>query len=193
MSSSRNQRYLALDFELTCWEGEPPDGMRPEIIEMGIVEVATASHVIEREARYLVKPGRSTISPFCESLTGISPAEMKKHGRPLAEVLGTLKAFGPTHKKLVTWGDDWGALERDCLDTCLVNPFPRSNLIDIASLFALVRVTSARSSLEEALGAFGLAFEGRKHGALVDAKNTVRLFAAMLEAMRGDIRVGDAE
>ncbi len=184
MSSSRNQRYLALDFELTCWDGDIPPGMRPEIIEIGLVEVNSLSHAIEREARFLVRPTQSEISPFCESLTGVTPAEMKTHGRPLAEVMRSIKAFGPTNKKLVTWGDDWGALAKDCADAGVENPFPRSNLIDIGSLYGLVRVSSARPSLEEALASFGRAFEGNKHRAVIDARNTVRLFAAMLDALR---------
>jgi len=186
MNNLRNDRFLCFDLELTCWSGAPPAGQRPEIIEIGIVEVASADFSILREERYLVRPRFSTASDFCAGLTGLTQGDLEGDGRPLPEVVRTLaKKFGPAHKRLVLWGDDWSAIERDCAALSVANPFPRDAVFDLGALMALTRARSARMSLTDALAEFGLAFEGRQHSAVDDARNTVRLFAAVVARMRG--------
>jgi inhibitor of KinA sporulation pathway (predicted exonuclease) len=39
----RLDQILVVDVESTCWEGEPPDGQEPEIIEIGLCVRAVAS------------------------------------------------------------------------------------------------------------------------------------------------------
>lgn len=49
-NKTRRDRYLIADFELTCWEAaEPPEGMKSEIISIGIVEIDTKLHEIVRD------------------------------------------------------------------------------------------------------------------------------------------------
>ena len=68
-------RLLCVDVEMTCWEGEPPAGEVPEMIAIGIVDLRTDDLEIRREQSFLIRPQFSVISPFCSTLTGITPKE----------------------------------------------------------------------------------------------------------------------
>ena len=72
---TRYNRMLFVDVEMTCWEGEPPPGERAELIAIGIVDLRTGDLAIRREKLFLVCPQASTISPFCSTLTGITPRD----------------------------------------------------------------------------------------------------------------------
>jgi inhibitor of KinA sporulation pathway (predicted exonuclease) len=108
VSRIRLDRMLVADFEQTCWEDGPPPGQRTEIIEIGIAEVRLEGEpCILRSAGYLVRPAASEVSPFCTALTGITPGMVRRQGRPLAEVLGTIrKNFGGGAKTWAAWGRD---------------------------------------------------------------------------------------
>ena len=68
----RHDRVLVVDLELTCWDGLPPEGERPEIIEIGVAEIDLKRDEISRTISMLTKPTASRISPFCTDFTGIT-------------------------------------------------------------------------------------------------------------------------
>jgi inhibitor of KinA sporulation pathway (predicted exonuclease) len=188
MKKLRNDRFLVLDSEFTCWDGPAPDGMQPDIIEIGVVEAAGETMAETRYGRYLVRPVQSTVSAYCTGLTGISPDDLRRFGQPLPESLRTLaKAFGPGQKRLVTWGADWSALDGQCRRDGVANPFPRDNVVDLAAVVALARGRSDRIGLSGALEMYGLDFDGTPHGAVDDARNTLRLFAEIVRRMAPDV------
>ncbi|WP_407562033.1 exonuclease domain-containing protein [Streptomyces sp. 184] len=85
-------RVLVVDVEATCWEGPPPAGMSPEIIEIGLCEldVPTGERISRRSV--LVRPERSEVGDFCTRLTTLTPEQAAagqrgvggRRGRPRA-------------------------------------------------------------------------------------------------------------
>jgi len=179
-------RALYLDLELTCWEGNPPDGMKPEIIQIGVVEADTRDLKITRKANYYVKPVRATVSPFCTELTGIAPADIKRHGRSYSEVLNSIeKKFG-IKKPVFTWGNDEDCMiEASWLAGCSE---PYLTFFDLGWLYKLERGLEKSVSLPDAMKAMDrdVGFLGRQHNALVDAENTAILHLWMLDGARHD-------
>lgn len=57
-------RLLIIDVESTCWAGQPPGDAESEIIEIGIALLDLASGEPLSKDSLLVKPERSTVSPF---------------------------------------------------------------------------------------------------------------------------------
>ena len=58
--SKKLDQILVIDLEATCWEGKAPEGMRSEIIEIGIcpLELHTGRRLEKRSI--LVRPIAST-------------------------------------------------------------------------------------------------------------------------------------
>lgn len=185
MKKHRTDRILAIDTEWTCWDGDPPPGMRPEMIEIGIVEADPSTLEIVRERSFLVRPVHSRVSQFSEELTGISEDLLRSEGRPLPEVLRTLaKVFGPSRKAVVAWGDDWGGIDAECRTAGLVNPFPRELALNFGLIYAIAAGCIERPALEQAVEAEGLGFDGRRHRAVPDASATMRVFLAFSARQR---------
>lgn len=177
----RRDKALFVDCEMTCWEnGVPPEGMRQEIISIGVIEIHTAPQTIIREAEYFIKPKDSMLSDFCTELTGITPEILKQKGRPFPEVMRTLaKNFG-SNKLWMAWGGDRDVLLNEAEHHGTEMPFSR-DYINLSALFGIMLGTEEKLSLDKALQRFDLQFEGRRHGALVDARNLAYLW---LEASR---------
>ena len=82
--AKRLNRILVVDLEATCWDDKEEQGSMPnEIIEIGYAQINTEDEFqIEQTAdRCLVRPTRSSISPFCTELTGITTKEFQRNGR----------------------------------------------------------------------------------------------------------------
>jgi inhibitor of KinA sporulation pathway (predicted exonuclease) len=178
---SKYNRILFVDVELTCWEGEPPTGELPEVIAIGIVDLKTDDLEIRREKLFLVRPQASTISPFCSTLTGITPKEGDS-APPLPEVVRTIrKTFGQSD--WCAWGRDDELIRESCERTGAELPFLGGFLDMAAQLRGLLGLTY-RLGLDEALGRFDLDWEGPPHDALADARNLARLFMALARRLR---------
>jgi len=174
-------RILCVDVEMTCWEGPPPEGEVAEIIALGVVDLRTDSLEIRREQLYLVKPALSRISPFCSTLTGLTPKELEK-APPLAEVLRAVrKTFA--HGDWCAWGRDDELIAENCDRVGSALPFP-GLFHDMAAQFRLLLGLTYRPGLDEALARFGLDFEGQEHDALADARNLARLVVELARRLR---------
>ena len=108
-------RILVIDVEATCWEGDPPPGQTNEIIEIGlcVLDVATLERVERRD--FLVRPVRSTVSPYCTQLTTLTQADVE-NGLSLAEACRILAQEYQAGARLwASFGDyDRKQFERDC-------------------------------------------------------------------------------
>lgn len=174
-------RLLCIDVEMTCWEGPPPDGEVPEMIALGIVDLRTDSLEIRREKLYLIKPQLSRISPFCSTLTGITPKEVE-HAPALPEVVrAARKSFA--QGDWCAWGRDDALIAENCARSGAEFPFP-GLFHDLAAQMRLLLGLTYRPGLDEALARFGLDFEGQPHDALADARNLARLFIAVAGRLR---------
>jgi hypothetical protein len=66
----RRDRVLFVDVEMACWDGHPPAGQVPEIIEFGLAEVDVASLGIMRSGSLLARPVRSQVCPLLRGAHG---------------------------------------------------------------------------------------------------------------------------
>jgi inhibitor of KinA sporulation pathway (predicted exonuclease) len=178
---SKYNRMLFVDVELTCWEGAPPAGELPELIAFGIVDLKTDDLAIRREKMFLVRPQASAISPFCSTLTGITPKEAEA-APPLPEVVRTIrKTFGQSD--WCAWGRDDQLIRESCERAGAELPFP-GGFHDLSAQVRGLLGLTYRLGLDEALARFGLDWEGPPHDALADARNLARLFMALAERLR---------
>ncbi len=65
-------KIIVVDIEATCWENKVPEGMESDIIEIGICLLDIHTGEISDNRGIIVRPERSTISPFCTELTTIT-------------------------------------------------------------------------------------------------------------------------
>lgn len=178
---AKYNRMLFADVELTCWEGDPPPGERPELIAFGIVDLRTDDLKIRREKQLLVCPQASIISPFCSSLTGITPKEAAQ-APPLPDVVRTIrKTFGQSD--WCAWGRDDVLIRESCNRVGAELPFLGA-FHDLAAQVRGLLGLTYRLGLDEALERFGLDWEGPPHDALADARNLARLFIALARRLR---------
>lgn len=180
----RRDRILFLDVEMTCWEGPAPEGQVQEIIEFGLAEVDVPSLALVRTASFLVRPESSTVSPFCERLTGITAERLKKEGRWLSEVLATMKKeFGTQSKAWMSWGADRRAVMADCERKSAPNPFSEA-FHDVGMQFSLMTGASASVGMQEAAAMLGVALEGRHHSGVDDAAQTAHIWMELAARLR---------
>lgn len=178
---AKYNRMLFVDVELTCWEGEPPAGEQAELIAFGIVDLRTDDLAFRREQLFLVNPQVSVISPFCTTLTGITPKEAAA-APPLPEVVRTIrKTFGQCD--WCAWGRDDRLIRESCERAGAELPFLGAFHDLSAQVRGLLGLTY-RLGLDEALERFDLDWEGTPHDALADARNLGRLFIALARRLR---------
>jgi inhibitor of KinA sporulation pathway (predicted exonuclease) len=159
-------------------------GMKPEIIEIGVVEMDLTSLVITQEASHFIRPRSSEISTKCTQIRGITLDDVRK-AKPLAEVLvDVAQKFLPANKPCCAWGDDVSVLARSCAYLGIKSPFRRP--IDLCSAFQCVLAMKERASLRNAIHVFDLEFAGVPHGALPDARSAALLHASILRRLRGE-------
>ncbi|MFJ5984183.1 exonuclease domain-containing protein [Lentzea sp. NPDC092896] len=171
---------LVVDVESTCWEGTPPGGEVSEIIEIGICPVAVATGVRGERRSVLVRPSRSTVSPFCTQLTTLT-AEQVAGGVSFAEACALLrKEFRSDRRVWASYGDyDRKMFERQCADFGVRYPFgPRH--VNVKTLFALVHALPREVGMAEAVRLAGQKLDGTHHRGHDDAHNIAGLLAGLI-------------
>jgi inhibitor of KinA sporulation pathway (predicted exonuclease) len=176
------ERYLVLDLEATCDEGErnlPRD--ETEIIEIGAVLVDAETLKLIDEFQTFVKPVRHpTLTPFCTKLTTIQQADVD--GAPtIAPAIARLAAFLRDRPALFcSWGAyDKNQLERESRRGGFRLPFgttPRGEIQhwNLKSAFA-DRAKEKAMGTAGALRRVGLVLAGTHHRGIDDARNIARL------------------
>ncbi|MDE3009264.1 MAG: exonuclease domain-containing protein [Pseudomonadota bacterium] len=173
-------KLLVIDLECTCWEHEVAgNDERQDIIEIGICLFDMQRGAVAAADSLIVRPTRSTVSPFCEKLTSISQA-MVDHGLDFQDALAILRErFRSASYPWASWGNfDRHVLMQQCRDFGLDYPMSADHL-NLKTLYAL------RMGLPKAIGLYpavkrsGLQWEGRHHRGVDDARNTARLLACI--------------
>ncbi len=176
----RLDKILVVDLEATCWKGKPPAGESSEIIEIGlcVLDVATGERTDPRGI--LVKPERSTMSDYCQSLTTITP-EMLEGGITLVDACSLLaEQYDSTHRTWASYGDfDRIKLMQQCEEWGVPYPFGRSH-INVKNLFALQQGFSQEVDLKKATALLGIPFEGTLHRGVDDAWNIAEVLNRVL-------------
>ena len=175
------KRVIIFDLEMCCWNDS--DKSTGEIIEFSLCEVDIETLTVIRSAQYYVKPNIDVISEFCTELTGITPAKIKKQGRPISEVLATIKKkFGSSNKTFVAWGRDDLTIKNELEQKGL--SFEMGDYINLANMYRLMNGKQRNCSQLDAMQDEGLEFVGKQHSALADAENLAELFIKMSERAR---------
>jgi inhibitor of KinA sporulation pathway (predicted exonuclease) len=171
---------LVVDIEATCWEGAVPPEQEAEIIEIGLCLLDVASGERREKTSLLVRPERSTVSPFCTQLTTLTQAEVDT-GLSFREACALLKSrYTAKDRVWASYGEyDRQQFERQCHSRNIPYPFGPRHL-NVKTLFALVHALPAEVGMAEALARQGLPLEGTHHRGADDAWNIARLLAALL-------------
>lgn len=175
---------LVVDVEATCWEGSPPPGQRNEIIEIGVCPVDVATGERGERRSILVRPARSTVSPFCTKLTTLTQEQVSE-GVSFDEACALLRREHRSDRRVwASYGDyDRKQFERQCADEGVRYPFgPRH--VNVKTLFALARALPREVGMSEALRIAGLPLDGTHHRGHDDAWNIAGLFAQLLGTLR---------
>lgn len=182
----RKDRILVVDFELTCWEKDQPEGEVSEIIEIGLSEVDIETLTIKKTDSYLVLPEYSTISEYCSNLTGITTQRMKKQGRALSEVSNALKKnWGSASKAWMAWGNDREAILLDCIRKKIENPFSEA-FHNIGQQFTMMSGSTTSIGLNKAFEIMDMQRTGTAHTAGGDAQDTAILWINWNQRMRNE-------
>jgi len=192
-ASLQNLSYLlVLDFESTCW-AEKTNTSPPEIIEFPVVLLClTTGKILAEYQQYVMPVEQPRLSTFCTQLTGISQ-ETVDAGVPLATCLVLYNQWlaeisckynlgSGSSVTCCTWSD-WD------LNLCLENECRRKQVRKPSSLNAWVDIRAVYKNfyrrrpqgLNGAMREVGLAFQGREHSGIEDARNTARLVWKMVQ------------
>ena len=170
-----------VDVEATCWEGDPPPGQVSEIIEIGLTSVDLASGERVGKHRLLVRPRRSSVSPFCTGLTGLTQAEVDT-GVDFAEACRLLAVEHQAGSRpWASWGDyDRKQFTRQCRAAGVPYPFGRRHW-NAKLVFTGAHGLRRRPGMAQALTIADLPLEGRHHSGADDAWNIAALVLHLAE------------
>ena len=183
----RADKILVLDLELTCWRDIAPEGMQPEIIQIGWCFLNPHTGDITGQDALYVQPAHSTVSAYCTELTGITP-EQCKTAQPLQAVTARLTKLGLKQYACAGYGDDWACVQAET-ELVDANSFLSESYIDISLLTKLALGRYKNLSLSSACRHFGVTTEGQMHRADWDARNAAVLLAVLLQTNWRDIVV----
>lgn len=169
-------KIIIIDLEATCWKGQIPEGEVNEIIEIGLSVLDTATGEISKNQGILIKPQRSTVSPFCTELTTITQELLDKEGLLFEEAIEKLTdEYNPD---LYTWASygqyDLNMLNRQCKSFGVANPMGKDH-INVKVLFAETKGLSKPTGMNGALHILDIPLEGTHHRGVDDAKNIAKI------------------
>lgn len=172
---------IIVDVEATCWEGKTPADQSSDIIEVGLATLDLATLEILEKRAILVRPERSTVSPFCTELTTLTQEQLDAEGVTFKEACAIIrKEYEAPSRLWGSWGDyDRRQFERECREKNIGYPFGSSHL-NIKSLFSMLNGWTREIGMAGGLEALGIPLEGTHHRGVDDAYNIARVLAHML-------------
>ncbi|MFK8162345.1 MAG: exonuclease domain-containing protein [Lewinella sp.] len=185
MLHSLKVKFIVYDIEATCWEGRPP-GLVQETLEIGACELDAYGQIQGYFSR-LIKPTlHPQMSHFCRNLTKIDQQEVNR-ARDFTRVVSEFQDWigvGYDDYLLASWGDfDQEQLSADCRLHRL-DDYWLDEHIDLKEQYRDIKKLPKKRGLKSAVKHEGLAWEGEQHRALTDAKNTAKIFQALIDVWR---------
>lgn len=170
------ETWLCIDLEATCWGRGEKQG-RMEIIEIGAVLYRAGEGVTAQRQQFVRPVENPVLSDFCKGLTGITQAQVDG-GLAFPEALAAVLDFAGPEPAFCSWGDfDRRQFEKDCTRHHLDYPFPLH--LNLKRLFGH-RTGKGLLALDAAVRECGLAFEGRHHSGIDDARNVAGVLDWMI-------------
>jgi len=169
-------KIIVIDIEATCWDGKTPSGQVSEIIEFGICVLDTKSGEIINNQGILVKPERSTVSPFCTELKTITQEQLDNEGISFKEACTKLREeYSPKEYVWASYGAyDLKMIKNQCKIRDVEYPLSQEH-INVKVLFSEVKGISRKVGMKGALGMLNIALEGTHHIGVDDAKNIAKV------------------
>lgn len=171
---------LVIDLEMAGKKWVDEERHIREIIQIGAVLLNDNNEQIVTFEK-LVKPVYCTVTKRIENLTGLTN-EMLDNELEFEEAIKQMLDILPKDEdvQLLTWSDsDTIAILNEMEIKNINNDKLKSlceNYIDIQKEFSKKLNFESILNLEKALNLVGIDFEGKAHGALVDAINTAKLY-----------------
>ena len=166
------------DLEFTAWEGSAargwsgPDEYR-EIVQIGAVRVdgGNAFTEVDRFKTYVRPVKNPVLSDYFVSLTGITQADVDRHGVSFPEALAAFSEFvGDDGAAVVSNGTDDAALDENCDLHGIACPIDADRFVDIRPRLARLLGLATPEVISAKLPSL-LRLPGRRkeHDALADA------------------------
>jgi len=169
-------KIIIIDLEATCWKGPVPPGQVNEIIEIGICVLDTKTGIISNNEGILIKPVRSTVSPFCTELTTITQELLDQEGVSFEQACNELRIQYNSYQ--YTWASygayDLNMLKQQCKFRGLDYPMGE-NHINVKTLFTEVKSLKRKVGMKGALGILEIPLEGTHHRGVDDANNIAKI------------------
>jgi inhibitor of KinA sporulation pathway (predicted exonuclease) len=168
--------FLCIDLEATCWaKGEKQ--RRMEIVEIGAVLYRPGEGIVGERQQFVRPRENPVLSDFCRELTGITQTQVDR-GLPYPEALAAVLAFAGPEPAFCSWGDfDRRQFEKDGALHEVDYPFPLH--LNLKRLYAH-RTGKGLLTLDAAVADCGLAFQGRHHSGIDDARNVAGILDWMI-------------
>lgn len=175
-------KIIVVDVEATCWNGNPPEGMTNDIIEIGICLLDVKTGEITENRGIIVTPARSTVSAFCTELTTITPEMVAAEGMPFKDALKILKTeYDAQSRVWASFGAyDLKQFQRQCTELGVGYPFGPSH-INVKSLFAVKQKLNHELGMSGALDLLGLPLGGTHHRGVDDARNIAKILYEIIK------------
>ena len=179
-------RATIVDVECTCWPESPPNGERMEIIEIGCVILENAPdkrwEILDKFG-ILVTPQHSTVSQFCEDLTGITQKALDDNGIPLEDAMEIVK-----DTNCMVWSScgmwDYDMLKKECqyknIKMWKMLPIAHLNAKALYSAYFV----KGKKGLATACGELNMPFVGKQHRGADDAENVALILRKILNGER---------
>ena len=177
-------QILVIDIEATCWDGPTPPDQEGEIIEIGIASLDVAALKPLEKRGVLIRPERSTVSPFCTQLTTLTQEQVDA-GISFSAACAMLKNdYSSRNRTWASYGDyDRRQFARQCEARQVANPLGASH-INVKNLFALAYGLSHEIGMAGALERLSIPLEGTHHRGIDDAWNIAHILARLLAECR---------
>lgn len=171
-----------IDFESTCWKGNPPEGEQQEIIEFGITQFAVRQKSGARSEGVLITPQYSRVSQFCTELTTLTQEELDKQGYHFLDALAYLeREFKLSKRPWCSWGDhDRRAMARNCKLYNVRNPLEDVPHFNLKVLFSIKHSITKGIGMSAALKIAGIEPDGVHHRGVDDSRNIAKLLRHVL-------------
>lgn len=169
-------KIIIIDLEATCWQSTVPKGQENEIIEIGLAVLDAETGKITQNKGILIKPQRSTVSPFCTELTTITQELLDESGVLFEEAINEL--IDEYNPDLYTWASygqyDLNMLKKQCKSFGIAYPMGEEH-INVKTWFAEKFDLQKPTGMNGALHLLNIPLEGTHHRGIDDAKNIAKI------------------
>lgn len=169
-------KIIIIDLEATCWQSAVPEGQENEIIEIGLAVLDLQTGEITQNQGILIKPQRSSVSPFCTELTTITADLLDKNGVTFEKAIE--KLVDEYQPDLYTWASygqyDLNMIRKQCRSFGMQYPMGDQH-INVKTLVAEKLDLQKPTGMNGALHLLNIPLEGTHHRGIDDAKNIAKI------------------